>query len=432
MSGVTSLRLPKKVVYGDDQFGKLQYGLVNCSFINLFLTACLGLLLRTFPYLSSFPLDYKNILHGHSHFAFGGWVMPVLLALVVKCFPELRKTIAFKHWRNIAVLKLLSAYGMLIAFPLQGYQTVSISFSTVSLLSGFYLAVVVWKGSRLVAPSLSLKFLNAGLFYHVLSSAGPFATAPLIIMGKAGTPLYFDVIYFFLHFQYNGFFTFTVLALIFKMLERQKVNVKEGHRVYLLLHSACIPAYCLSVLWHQPSIIFNIIGGLAAALQLAALIYFVKDAVHVKWSHRFIKFLFTLSLTAFILKNILQFLSAFPLIASITYEYRNFVIAYLHLVLLGFISLFTFSFIFQSFYIRFSKSLQLGIFLFLTAFLTTELFLVSSAAAGLWGFIFPGLSLGLFIFSCLFPISLLILFVAFVQNTNLPKSKKSSSNPQIL
>ncbi|MCU7548884.1 hypothetical protein OCK74_07125 [Chitinophagaceae bacterium LB-8] len=421
-SGAFLLGRQKTTICTIDRSERLQQRLLLFSFVNLFLTSCLGILLRTFPYLSLFPLNYKNVLHGHSHFAFGGWIMPVLLALVLKCFPELRQTVAFKHWRNIAVLMLISAYGMLISFPLQGYKAVSISFSTLSLISGFYLAMVSWKASRILSPSLSQKFLNAGLFYHVLSSAGPFATAPLIILGKAGTPVYYDVIYFFLHFQYNGFFTFTVLALIYKMLERQNVSIKSGQKVFLLLQLACIPAYFLSVLWHGPSLIFNIIGGVAAGLQVIAMVFLIRDARSLQWKNRFIKLLFTLAISAFILKNILQFMGAFPYIASISYGYRNFVIAYLHLVLLGFISLFSFAATFQSFAIRITRTLCLAVILFLAAFFTTELLLASSALSALLKYYFFGITPLLLICSCPFPLGILIMNLELKTQLATPQS----------
>lgn len=148
MSGVLSLGQRQKVADATDRSDRLQHWLLMFSFANLFITACLGVLLRAFPFLSSFPLDYKNVLHGHSHFAFGGWVMPVLLALVLKSFPELRNAVAYRHWRNIAMLMLVSAYGMLVSFPFQGYKAISISFSTLSLIAGFYMAIMSWKGSR--------------------------------------------------------------------------------------------------------------------------------------------------------------------------------------------------------------------------------------------------------------------------------------------
>src|SRR6188474_1235190 len=142
-SGILSAAIPLKKSEAGNNIERLQRLLFGCAFVNLFIVASLGLFLRSFPFISSFPLEYKNILHGHSHFAFGGWVMPALLGLLIKCFPELKERIAYRHWRNISFLLLFSAYGMLLSFPLQGYRVVSILFSTLSIASGFYLAITV-------------------------------------------------------------------------------------------------------------------------------------------------------------------------------------------------------------------------------------------------------------------------------------------------
>jgi hypothetical protein len=389
----------------------LQGTLLKYSFLNLLLVAILGLVLRAFPLFPSFPLTYKNILHGHSHFAFGGWVMPILYVLVLKNFKALRESVAFRHWRNIAILMLASAYGMLFAFPMQGYKAASIAFSTLSLISGSYWAIVSWRASRQLKITVAQQFLNAGLFYHMLSALGPFATGPLIAMGKAGTPLYFDAVYFFLHFQYNGFFTFTVLALIYKTLERHNLHANKGRLVFYLLHLSCVPAYFLSVLWHKPLLVFNVAGGLAAGLQVTAVFYFMKDAAFFSCKSKMVRFLFRLALFAWVLKNMLQLFSAFPAIAAIGYMYRNFVIAYLHLVLLGFISMFAWVMVFHLFSLQISKAMRIGVVFFLLAFFITELLLAVSAAADLLGCNLPHLATCLFLFSCLFPIGVLILLI---------------------
>src|SRR6476620_12736666 len=82
----------------------LQSQLVKFSLFNLLLVALLGILLRSFPFLQNLSLSYKNLLHGHSHFAFGGWVMPIMLALLLNYFPGIVSKVAYHHWRNIAYL----------------------------------------------------------------------------------------------------------------------------------------------------------------------------------------------------------------------------------------------------------------------------------------------------------------------------------------
>lgn len=399
-SGILSAAIPLKKSEAGNNIERLQRLLFGCAFVNLFIVALLGLLLRSFPFISSFPLEYKNILHGHSHFAFGGWVMPALLGLLIKCFPELKERIAYRHWRNISFLLLFSAYGMLLSFPLQGYRAVSILFSTLSIASGFYLAITVWKVLPLLKPSVSLQFLKAGLFYMVLSSVGPLATGPLIAMGKSGTPLYFDVIYFYLHFQYNGLFLFAVLAFFYKYFEEKRIQT-NSHRVFRLLNLACIPTYFLSVLWHQPSMLFNAMGGIGALIQCFALIYLLRDLRLFRFENKLATTLVQFSFASLSLKIILQVFSAIPVVATLAYNYRNFVIAYLHLVLLGCISLFLLGWIIRSFNVAVTQTLKTGISLFVIAFIFTEFLLISFPLSIMMDYNLPLYSLLIFLLSIL-------------------------------
>ena len=121
----------------------LQKKLLSICFLNFILLSLIGLLLRAFPIFPVPYFSYKNVLHAHSHFAFGGWVIPVLTFLILKFFPEVCTHSSYRHWRNSIVLMLVSSYGMLLSFPYQGYGSVSIVFSTLSLVSGFYLGIVI-------------------------------------------------------------------------------------------------------------------------------------------------------------------------------------------------------------------------------------------------------------------------------------------------
>ncbi len=319
----------------------LQKRLLFFCLLNFFLLALIGLILRAYPIFSIPVFSYKNVLHTHSHFAFGGWIIPMLLFLILKFFPEIRTAVAYHHWRNSIVLMLVSAYGMLLSFPFQGYGAVSIVFSTLSIAAGFYSGILIRNAIRQHPCTVSHSFLLAGFFYYFLSAAGPLATGPLIAMGKAGSAMYYNAIYFYLHFQYNGFFTFIVLALLYKMVEQHQ-PLTNGKRVFRLLNIACIPAYFLSVLWTQPSIILYVTGGAAALLQVIAVIWLLKDIKGISWKNDLQGLLFRIAIFAFIVKLVLQLLSSFPSIAELAYQNRNFIIAYLHLVLLGFVSVFIF------------------------------------------------------------------------------------------
>ncbi|MGV3657685.1 MAG: hypothetical protein ACO1NX_07010, partial [Chitinophagaceae bacterium] len=285
---------------------------------------------------------------------------------------------------------------------------VSIIFSTLSVIAGYYLVVVLWQALKGMPSKTAYLFLKAGLFYLAISAIGPFATGPLIAMGKTGTPIYHNSIYFYLHFQYNGWFTFAVLALLYRQLEHRE-QMAHGKTVFRLFNLACIPAFALSVLWNQPSIIYYLIGGVAALLQLVALIYLCKDAGLLKTSHQWLQHLLLAALVAFALKLVLQALSAFPLIADIAYHYRNFVIAYLHLMLLGVITVFAMATVFQHFYIRQSLNIRIGLLFFFTAFVFTQLLIAGFAAGSLWGFSIPYYIEQLLLFSLFLPAGLFLI-----------------------
>ncbi|HYK55955.1 MAG TPA: hypothetical protein VEV15_05715 [Flavisolibacter sp.] len=373
------------------------------------LVSLIGLLMRSFPFLASFPLEYKNILHGHSHFAFGGWIMPVLLALFLRSFPEIAEKVHYRHWRNIAVLMLASAYGMLLSFPVQGYKAVSIFFSTASIAAGYYMVFVILKAIKAVELKTAHRFVKWGLIYFSISAIGPFATGPLIAMGKQGTPLYFDAIYFYLHFQYNGFFTFFILAFLYCLLQ-QKGRVQHGKKVFVLFNLACVPTYALSILLNQPPVLFNVIGGAGALLQVAGFLYLVKDIKSVSWERSWISYLLLFSFIAFAVKIVLQLFSALPSLALVAYQYRNFVIAYLHLVLLGFISTFFFAQVFA--FLKDVKAMKRGLSFFMFSFLTTELLLVANA----FSLAIPYYTQLLLVFSFFFPVGLLWINAGIKQN----------------
>ena len=396
---------------------RLQRRLLFFAYSNLAVVALLGVLLRAFPFVSHFPLSYKNLLHGHSHFAFGGWLMPVLLHLIMKNFPALKEKIPYHHWRNMVVLILLSAYGMLIAFPLQGYKSISISFSTLSIVATVYLTVVVLKTAKRSETSASLQFLKWGLLYGCFSSLGPFSLGPLMVLGKSGSPLYFDAIYFYLHFQYNGFFTFVILALLYRTIEKRSF-AEKGRKAFFLFNSAVLPAYALSLLWHLPPGVFHLIGGAAAVVQLAGLLCLLSD---VRVSSIVPNSpLLRLALAAFVLKIVLQLLSAFPAVAYLAYQQRNFVIAYLHLVLLGFISLAVFGMTLTR-----NRWSTTGTALFLFSFVTTEMLLVLNASSGWLHFAMPYHLQLLFLCSITFPVGIVFLLFSLKRSHSSRPEKTS-------
>jgi hypothetical protein len=386
----------------------LQQRLLSISLFNFFLLSVVGLYLRAYSVLPVGYFDYKNLLHAHSHFAFGGWIIPMLVLVVMKCFPELSSKVAYVLWRNIVLLFLISAYGMLFTFPFQGYGPYSITFSTISLATSFYFGIVVMNAMKKGEAPISWSFLRAGFMYAFLSAIGPFATAPIMSMGNGGTPLYYDAIYFYLHFQYNGFFVFLILAAVYRFIEQRRPT-HNGKISFLLFNLSCVPAYCLSILWSDPGWIFNLVGGMAALLQIVATYFLLKDVWGIKIKNDLQKIFIRIAFVAFVIKNILQLLSAVPFIAQLAYQTRNFIIAYLHLVLLGSISIFLLIIISNLYQFYQSRNFKIGLWLFLFAFITTESVLLLNGIGLIRGSSYPVL---MFFLSIFFPTALALIWLS--------------------
>ena len=402
---------------------------VFLSFVYLILVGFLGCLLRLIFFYPIEGVNFKYFLHGHSHLAFLGWLFNAFFAaLVFTYIPEKAKTYKILFW-----LLQVAVMGMLITFPIQGYAAASITFSTLHILLSYWFAGKFLRDTnKLHIRPISLVFIRWGLLFMVLSSIGPFALGAIMAKGLGGSDLYQLAIYFYLHFQYDGWFSFAVFGLFFRILEINDIAFSNGHarRFLWLMLIACIPAYSLSTLWTQPHTYVYVIGFLSAILQLMALFYLAlilkragKDMQTklTPWTVR----LFQFAYVSFIIKILLQFASAFPTIADLAFTVRNFTIGYLHIVFLGFVSTFLIGWFAQVNLISINSRLaKSGIVFFLLGFILSEtiIFLQPTlfmAGLGMLPFYFEGL----FWVSLLMPVGVLLVVGSRKSEDRRPKQK---------
>jgi hypothetical protein len=348
--------------------------LYKIPLIFLFIASCIGLFLRYQQVNPVGGVTYSYILHAHSHVMFLGWLFNVF---IIAFTAEL----AMVEWFKVIFWFLQwCVVGMLISFPLQGYGAFSITFSSLHTIAAFVFIVLFFRSTKGVA-SLPLTMARIALIFFALSSFGPFLLGYLKANGLEHSNMYRFSIYFYLHFQYNGFFFFSVLSLFIKLMENEMpVNslraVKIGSYIFVF---ACVPAYVLSILWSQPSIIFNIIGLISALAQLIGCLFLFRALRSFFSMSRFNgqeKLLFMFSFAALGLKFVLQLISAFPAAALFANEFRAIVIAYLHVVLVGFISLFLIAWLMQKRQIESNSPRAVG--LIVTGFIGSEIFLAVS------------------------------------------------------
>lgn len=363
---------------------------LSISFFNLLIVASLGIILRYkiafyFPYLQQ-----KFILHSHSHFAFAGWITQTLMVLLVNYLSTNIGDQAFKKYNWLLYANLFTAYGMLISFIFEGYAPLSIIFSTLSIFVSYFFAVYYWKDlNRLKEKKVSHLWFKASLFFSVISSIGAFGLAYMMANKISQQNWYLSAIYFFLHFQYNGWFLFAGMGLLVSKLEVLQQVVSNLRNSFYLFLFACIPAYFLSVLWLPiPRSVFYIIV-MAVIMQLAAWVILVKlfisNQLFIKKEFsKFGRFLLSLAAVAFTIKLLLQSGSVHPALSLLSYGFRPIIIGYLHLVLLAVTSIFMVGYIVSFNLITVNKSVVTGTYIFVGGIIFNEILLMIQGIGALF------------------------------------------------
>jgi hypothetical protein len=379
---------------------------IKAGIINLTLVALIGALMRykigfEFPYLSQ-----KNLLHAHSHFAFVGWVTHILFTLMVLF---LRNHIKNKViYDRLLIANLICAYGMLVSFTIQGYGAISITFSTLSIFIGYGYSYFYIKDLTNLPDHPSKNWFKAALLFNVLSSLGTFYLAYMMVSKNIDQHAYLGSVYFYLHFQYSGWFFFAIMGLILDKFSELS-TFSYNSKLFKTFFIACIPAYFLSILWANLPWYLYIFPVVAVLLQLWGLSILIKKVMtHLSqiksiWPKK-VLWLLGLAFFALIIKLLLQAGSVFPEISKLAFGFRSIVIAYLHLVLLAFTTLFLLGYMLLNKHISHNKISVTSLIVFSIGVFANEFVLMLQGVASFVYILVPYLN------EVLFGVSLVMLF----------------------
>jgi hypothetical protein len=353
---------------------------IRLALINLAIVALLGLTLRTKIIFSIPFLDYRNVLSAHSHFAFSGWAGLGLMTLMLYyLLPQGYAEKKIYQW--LLALVQVCSIGMLFSFPFTGYALFSIIFSTSYIFVTYVFAYVFIRDLIKTKTQKTIKLLaTSGSLSLVISSIGPWLLSYIMMTKSADSYLYRDSVYTFLHFQYNGFFTLSVLALTVGFLLKHTAHVPEKiHRFSIAIVASIIPSLFLSLLWHN-STVFYIIAGIGVLFLLAAIYYFGQYIFSENpakfFQSNLAKRFFQLAFLSFGIKMILHLGTIFPRLANEVFGDRPVIIGFLHLVFLGFISFYLLAyFVEERFFSNNGKTISYPLIIFASGIIINELLL---------------------------------------------------------
>lgn len=368
------------------------YWISFCIF-NFLIIAVLGTILRIYAII---PLDFftfQHIREAHSHFAFYGWITALIYFFVAKNFQEKYPYISTKKYYILMIINQISSYGMLFSFMYNGYFWLSILFSTIALLGNFAYFFFLMKDTN-NSSSLEIPWLKAGGFFSIFSSIGIFSLAYLMATKGQNVDLHRASTYFYLHYQYNGFFLFSCIGLLLHTLQsKNSIFPKLTNKIcFYLLFLGTFLGYILSILWlNIPNYLYFLSNSLAV-IQIIGIsilaIFIFKNWKKISVNYTKVQsILFYVFGIAILLKFFLQFISTFPFFVSI-FNNLNLVIAYLHLVLLMGFSLFFIWKILETNLFIITKTLSISIFSLILGIIFNEIILLISGfilIPNLWG-----------------------------------------------
>lgn len=368
-------------------------------------------------------VDYKHLLHAHSHIAMLGWVFTALsgaLLFMIGGNPENRSA-----YKKVLGLNVLAGIGMAIFFTYQGYGALSIGFSTVHLLTAYYFAYLYLNDlKRKTDRGSEHTFARWAVYWMLVSTLGLWAIGPVSVwLGKTHA-LYYASIQFFLHFQFNGWFTYAVLALLIYFFKKRGKHIAIKNSIFWILQLSLVLTYTLSITWSTPETFLFYLNSLGVVLQTFALgiiLYqFLKNFRLKLFGSDTVNVLLSYGLLSLVLKILIQSAVAIPAIAEVSYVIRSNIIGFIHLVVLGSVSLPLLAILVEERLIPSGKMARYGYGLLILAFFTTELTLFTQGVL-FWvkeGFI-PFYHEILLTFTILFPIGLLVVLSSLkVQRNN--------------
>ncbi|WP_456442025.1 hypothetical protein [Psychroserpens sp.] len=386
--------------------------LVIVCLLNFLVAAIMGLVLR-YAAIDNIIINYRFLIHAHSHIAMLGWVYLMLYTCIFHYFVPEQKNI----YQRLFWLTEFAVIGMMVSFPFQGYAAISITFSTLHILCSYYFVYLIWTNHKTTSLVTSW-LLKASLIFMFLSTLGVWCLGPAVAMQGKASAFYQIAIQFFLHFQFNGWFLIAVIAVFFHLLKIKYSTIFR--RFFKLLLISTVFTLAMPIQWYAPHLALFVINSIGVLLQLVAIFYFFKlIRVQIKdfkkSSSRLIVYSYRFAIFCLVIKTIVQLVSIAPQFAEELYLYRNFVIGFIHLLMLGVISGFLFSFIFQQTFVKPSRLLSFGLSSFFLGFVSTELLLLIQGIGFYFGAsLIPSYYELLFTFSIFLPIGIALVMYAII------------------
>jgi hypothetical protein len=362
----------------------------NLSLFNLCALATMGLILRSKMVFVLSMINYNHLLEAHSHFGLGGWATWVIMVAFVNelLSDSLKKKPVYKWLLGIL---LICAWGMLLSFLIWGYNTLSTITSICFVLLNYLWCGIFLRDFLKSNPTNTVKLLAiSSLVCLICSTSGTWGISYIYFTKTIDAFLYRNALFTYLHFLYNGFFTLAVFALLFNKID-QKLSLKVRRNIRwfsIAMCSAVVPSLFITYLWQDPNGWMRFIAIIGSLLLLFCFCLCLVTIASLRSVYRdempVTRFLIGISLCSLVLKLALQSLTVFPVVGNAIFGNRSVIMGFLHMVFLGFVTLFMLAYFVRLGILDSKKKLTpIALYTFAGAVIINEVLLLTQGMANM-------------------------------------------------
>lgn len=307
------------------------------TLITFLVVSIFGVILRFIPiYNGEIALNYQNILQTHSHLAFLGWVFNAIFILTLKQYPDILNN--SKVFNHRVLFYLLQLFVILISISLLiwGYKHIAI----ISLSIHAYLTIVF--GVKFIKYADNSQkgtyLLKLAFILMIISYLGTLCLGPISAIGLKYSDYYYSAIYFYLHFQYNGFFLFALFGFLINYYCKLGSHLVLPKKYINYFFISTLLTYSLSLLFTNLHNIINFIAFVSALIQIFIIlkIYKLNKKIEFKYQDKISKYITFTTVIILLFKLCSQLVA--PIYPELASGNRNLIIFFLHLNFLGIIT----------------------------------------------------------------------------------------------
>jgi hypothetical protein len=218
--------------------------------------------LRVFIVAPFKGLVFANALHAHSHTLYFGWCALGILALIFHRLGASGPRIHALLWGIAAI-----AGSAFVSFLLSGYSPVSIALSSLSLVVWASSAVIFWRHAR-GEQGLDVSFFRAAVAYLMIASMGAIGRTVLIAFHASALQKSL-AIFAFLH-NFAWFFVFSIIGLL--VSKASALGVRLDERLLRRELHLTVPIAWLSFPLGVAGGAEGVLGGFARVAALALIV----------------------------------------------------------------------------------------------------------------------------------------------------------------